>query len=434
MSEKTTHYRGVTDDRFWHPFADMAKVLAGGKLVIDRGEGARVFDVSGRSYIDATASLWYCNVGHGRREIADAVSKQMQRLESYSTFGDLANPVVLELADRVSSLSPMEGALVFFTSGGSDSVDSAIKLARRYWHARGETDRTIVVGRTSSYHGMHLGGTSVGGIKANRDDYGELVRDAAHVAWDSASDLAELIDRVGAHRIAAFLCEPVIGAGGVLHAPEGYLAEVRDLCRRSGILFVADEVITGFGRVGSWFASERFELDPDMIVCAKGISSGYAPIGALIVSRQVAEPFVDGTVGIWRHGYTYSGHASAAAAAIANLDIIEREGLVERARELESELATSLRSLESHELVSEVRVREGVLAAVQIDPAAIAEDAALPQKAILALREAGAMSRTLATGAIHVSPPLVITSEEVDELTSAIHKALEACAAGRTGS
>jgi putrescine aminotransferase len=412
----------------------MGKVLAGGELVIDRGEGSRVFDVSGRGYLDATASLWYCNVGHGRREIAEAVSTQMQRLEAYSTFGDLANRPVLDLADRVSALSPLEGALVFFTSGGSDSVDSAIKLARRYWHARGETGRTVVVGRTSSYHGMHLGGTSIGGIQSNRDDYGELVRDVAHVTWDSASDLAELIERVGAHRIAAFFCEPVIAAGGVLHAPEGYLSEVRDLCRRSGILFVADEVVTGFGRVGSWFASERFALDPDVIVCAKGITSGYLPLGALIVSRRVAEPFVDGTVGLWRHGYTYSGHASAAAAAMANLDIIEREGLVDRALGLESELAAALRTLESHELVSEVRVREGVLAAVQIEPAAIAEDPALPHKAILALREAGAMSRTLATGAIHVSPPLVITSEEVDELTGAIHKALEACAAGRAGS
>ena len=434
MSEKTSQYRGVTDRRFWHPFADMGKVLAGGELVIERGEGARVYDAAGRSYIDATASLWYCNVGHGRQEIAQAVSRQMQRLEAYSTFGDLANPPVLELADRVSALSPIDGALVFFTSGGSDSVDSAIKLARRYWHAKGETQRTIVVSRTSSYHGMHLGGTSIGGIQANRDDYGELVRDAAHVAWNSASDFAELIDRVGAHRIAAFFCEPVIAAGGVLHAPDGYLAEVRDLCRRSGILFVADEVVTGFGRVGSWFASERFALDPDVIVCAKGITSGYLPLGALLVSNRVAEPFLDGTVGLWRHGYTYSGHASAAAAGIANLDIIEHEGLVGRARELEVELGACLRTLESHELVSEVRAREGVLAAVQIEPAAIAEDPALPQKAILALREAGAMSRTLATGAIHVSPPLVITSEEVDELTGAIHEALDACVTARARS
>jgi putrescine aminotransferase len=429
VSEKTSQYRGVTDRRFWHPFADMERVLAQGELVIDRGEGARVFDVSGRSYIDATASLWYCNVGHGRDEIAEAVRRQMRQLEAYSTFGDLANPPVLELADRVSSLSPVRGGLVFFTSGGSDSVDTAIKLARRYWHALGETTRTVVVGRTSSYHGMHLGGTSIGGIKANRDDYGELVRDSAHVAWDSASDFSELVERVGADRIAAFFCEPVIGAGGVLHAPEGYLRDVRDLCRQTGILFVADEVITGFGRVGSWFASDRFGLEPDIIVCAKGITSGYVPLGALIVSRRVAEPFIDGTVGLWRHGYTYSGHASAAAAAIANLDIIEREGLVERALELETELAAALKPLESHDLVSEVRVREGVLAAVQIEPEAIADDPALPQKAILALREAGAMSRTLATGAIHISPPLVITRDELDELASAIHKALEACSA-----
>src|SRR6266536_1756377 len=385
----------MTEQRFWHPFADMRAVVANGELLIDRGEGAHVFDTAGRRYVDATASLWYCNVGHGRREIADAAAEQMRRLEAYSTFGDVANPPVLDLAERVAGCAPVDEPRVFLTSGGSDSIDTAVKLARRYWQARGERDRTLVVSRTGSYHGMHLAGTSLAGIEANQAGYGALMQGVDSVPWDSAEALGELIARVGPERVAAFFCEPVIGAGGVFHAPPGYLSKVRDICREAGVLFVADEVVTGFGRVGSWFASERFALDPDLIVCAKGITSGYLPLGAVI------------------------------AAALANLDIIEREGLLERSRSLELELAAALRPLESHDLVTEVRVAEGVLAAVQIDPAAIAEDASLPTRAVAAARSAGVMTRSLATGAIHVSPPLVITSDELGELADGLRKALD---------
>jgi putrescine---pyruvate transaminase len=416
----------MTEQRFWHPFADMRAITANGELVIDRGEGAYVYDTAGRRYVDATASLWYCNVGHGRREIAEAVAAQMHRLEAYSTFGDLTNRPVLELSDRVAGYAPMDDAKVFLTSGGSDSIDTAVKLARRYWQARGERDRQVVVSRTGAYHGMHLAGTSLAGIDANRQGYGApLMEGVDTVAWDSADALAELISRLGPGRVAAFFCEPVIGAGGVFHAPPGYLAKAREICREYGVLFVSDEVVTGFGRVGAWFASERFSLDPDLIVCAKGITSGYLPLGAVIASGHVAEPFFDGTVGMWRHGYTYSGHATVAAAALANLDILEREGLLARSRSLELELAETLRPLLDHELVTEVRVAEGVLAAVQIDPARIAEDASLPVRAVAAARSAGVMTRSLATGAIHVSPPLVITTEELGELADGLRKALD---------
>ncbi len=362
----------MSEQRFWHPFADMRSIVANGELVIDRGQGSHVFDTAGRRYVDATASLWYCNVGHGRGEIADAAAAQMRRLEAYSTFGDVANRPVLDLAERLAGFAPVDEPRVFLTSGGSDSIDTAVKLARRYWQARGERDRTLVVSRTGSYHGMHLAGTSLAGIEPNRAGYGVLMQGVDSVPWDSADALGELIAAVGPERVAAFFCEPVIGAGGVFHAPRGYLAKVREICRETGVLFVADEVVTGFGRVGSWFASERFGLDPDVIVCAKGITSGYLPLGAVIAAGRVAEPFFDGTVGMWRHGYTYSGHATVAAAALANLDVIEREGLLARARSLELELAGALRPLETHDLVTEVRVAEGVLAAVQIDPAAIA--------------------------------------------------------------
>jgi putrescine---pyruvate transaminase len=416
---------GMTAQRFWHPFADMRSILANGELVIERGEGACVYDDAGRRYIDATASLWYCNVGHGRAEIADAAAAQMRRLAAYSTFGDVVTRPVPELAERLGAYSGLEEPRVFLTSGGSDSIDTAVKLVRRYWQATGQPQRTLVVSRTGSYHGMHLAGTALAGIEANRQGYGALMEDADSVAWDSAEALEELIGRVGTERVAAFFCEPVIGAGGVFHAPPGYLAKVRDICRQTGVLFVADEVVTGFGRVGAWFASERFRLDPDLIVCAKGITSGYLPLGALIASGRVAEPFFDGTVGLWRHGYTYSGHAAVAAAALANLDVMEREDLLARAVSLERELAAALRPLESHDLISEVRVAEGVLAAVQLDPGAIAADPALPSRVVAAGRRAGVMTRMLATGAIHVSPPLVISAGELDELAGGLRQALD---------
>jgi putrescine aminotransferase len=417
----------MTPQRFWHPFADMRAVLASGELIIERGEGATVFDADGRRYIDATASLWYCNVGHGRREIADAAAAQMSKLAAYSTFGDFANRPVLDLAERVAAHAPVDDPKVFLTSGGSDSIDTALKLARRYWQAMGQPDRVLAVSRTGGYHGMHIAGTALAGIEANRAGYGgELLGGGAEaVAWDSADALEELISRVGAEHVAAFFCEPVIGAGGVFHAPPGYLAKVRDICRQTGVLFIADEVVTGFGRVGSWFASERFDLDPDLIVAAKGITSGYLPLGALIASGRIAEPFFDGTVGMWRHGYTYSGHAAVAAAALANLDILESDGLIERARTLEVELADALKPLASHELISEIRVAEGVFAAVQIDPARIAEDATLPMKVVAAARPEGVATRALATGAIHVSPALVITRSELDELADGLRRALD---------
>jgi len=301
---------------FWHSFADMAALEAGGELVVDRGEGVFIWDEDGRRYLDATAGLWYCNVGYGREEIADAAAAQLRRLSAYSTFGDLSNRPAIELAERVAAFSPDPDSRVFLTSGGSDSIDTAAKMARRYWQLLGETDRTLFVTRENAYHGMHIAGTSLAGIEANAAGYGALVGDVVKVAWDSAEALRDVIAAATPERVAAFFCEPIIGAGGVFPPPPGYLAEVREICRQSGVLFVADEVITGFGRAGDWFASNRWELQPDIITCAKGITSGYLPMGGVIASPRVAEPFWTAS-GLWRHGYTYSGHATVAAVAMA---------------------------------------------------------------------------------------------------------------------
>jgi adenosylmethionine-8-amino-7-oxononanoate aminotransferase len=283
-----------------------------------------------------------------------------------------------------------------------------------------------LITREHAYHGMHIAGTSLAGIEANAAGHGPLVGDVAKVAWDSPTALRDAIAAAGPERVAAFFCEPVIGAGGVFAPPEGYLEEVRGICRETGVLFVADEVITGFGRTGDWFASSRWDLGPDIVTCAKGITSGYLPMGAVIAAPWIAEPFWREGAGMWRHGYTYSGHATAAAAALANLDIMERESLPKRALELEGDLAEALAPLAEHPLVGEVRSGTGVLAAVQFAADALEAEPALPGRAVAASRENGILTRALGIGALQVSPPLVIDAGELNELREGLRSALDA--------
>ena len=292
--------------RLWHPFADMA-VIKDDEVVIVRGEGARVWDEQGREYIDAKAALWYANVGHGRTEIAEAAAEQMRTLAGYETFDRAANRPALELADRVAELAPMEGAAVFFASGGSDAVDTAGKLALRYWSAVDRPEKHVIVHRARSYHGMNAYGTSLAGIPANAEGYGSLIADVATVAQDSTDELEELFRESG-DRIAAFIGEPVIGAGGIFHPVPGYWERVQELCATYDVLLIADEVICGFGRLGTWFGSHRFGIRPDLVTCAKGITSGYLPLGAVLASRRIQEPFWSSPgEAVFRHGYTYSG-------------------------------------------------------------------------------------------------------------------------------
>ncbi|WP_433684070.1 aspartate aminotransferase family protein [Nocardia sp. CA-119907] len=402
----------------WHGFADMGAVERDGAFVVARGAGAYVYDQAGTRYLDATAGLWFTNVGHGRAEIADAVAEQLRTVAHYSNFGDFTEPATQELAEKLASIAPVPGSKIFFTSGGSDSVDTAAKLARRYWHELGRPDKTIVVGRQRAYHGMHVAGTALAGIPVNREGYGELMPDARTVAWDDAKALLALIEEIGAERIAAFFCEPIIGAGGVYLPPEGYLAEVRRICRDHDILFVIDEVVTGFGRIGgSWFAATRFDLEPDLMTTAKGLTSGYVPMGAVFIAPHIAAPFYSGGVW-WRHGYTYGGHAGAAAAALANLAIVEREGLLDEAKRLETTLHEKLAPLADHPRVAEVRSGLGAVAAIQLaDPSE-----GLPL--VKTLREHGISGRAAGQGAMQISPSFVMTDDQVDELVEGFTRAL----------
>jgi len=415
----------------WNAFANMAS-LAGHAVTIVRGEGSTVCDDRGRPYLDALASLWCCNVGHGRAELADAAAAQMRRLAAYQTFEPFSNQPAEALARRVAGLAPMPGAKVFLTpGGGSDAVDTAAKLARSYWRALGQGSKQVTIARSHAYHGMNAYGTSLGGIPANTEPFVPLVSLVEHVAWDDAPALEKVIEEAGAGRVAAFFCEPVIGAGGVYPPPDGYLAAVREICRRHDVLFIADEVITGFGRAGAWLASERFGLDPDLITTAKGLSSGYAPVGAVIASARVAEPFWrPGSTEVFRHGYTYSAHPTACAVAAANLDLIEREQLVARVARLEPVLARAVAPLAGHELVGEVRAGTGLLAAVEIAEGARA-DPGIGARLVTEIRERGVITRLLRGAALQISPPFVITETEIDQIAEVFAAALDAVAAGQ---
>jgi putrescine aminotransferase len=413
------------DTRLWHPFADMHAVR-GNELVIARGDGAVVWDEDGNEYIDATASLWNVNVGHGRTEIVDAAMAQMRELASYQVFGIFANRPSLDLAERLAALAPMDDPRVFFGSGGGDAIDTAAKLARRYFAAVGQPDRTHLISRTQGYHGTHGLGTSIGGIPANQEGIGPIDPDVSVVAYDSVDALEAEIERVGANRVAAVFVEPVIGAGGVLLPPPGYIEGVAALCQRTGVLYMCDSVIAGFGRLGSWFGIERFGVRPDLLTFAKGVTSGYLPLGGVVVSEKVAAPFWD--EGTWfRHGPTYSGHPTVCAAALANLDIMEREGLLERGNELEGEMASALGQLAEHPLVGEIRAGIGALGAVAFSREALAEAPDLSQRTFAAARERGVLVRGLAD-AVALSPPLVITREQVDHTAEVIAESLDAVA------
>lgn len=416
-----------TDTRLWHPFADMGAVREH-ELVITRGDDVWVWDSDDRRYLDATASLWYANVGHGRPEIAAAVAEQMRRLEAYSAFGDFANEPALELAAMLSDLAPMPSR-IFLVSGGGDAIDTAAKLARRYWFEVGEPDRTILVSRTAGYHGTHGFGTALAGIPANRTGFGPQV-DTIQVPHDSLEAMEAEIERAGPDRVAAVFVEPVIGAGGLYPPVPGYIEGLAALCERTGVLLVADAVICGFGRLGTWFAVERWGIQPAMIVFAKGVTSGYLPLGGVVISDRVAEPFWKAPgAPVFRHGPTYAAHATCCAAALANLRLLAADGLLERGQSLEQELLAALRPLASNSSVAEVRGGIGMLAAVELSDETLERQPDAVTRVAAGAREAGVLVRTLGR-AVAVSPPLTATPEHFEQMAQAIDAGIAALSAG----
>ncbi len=412
----------TTGAALWSPQAPMGSVL-GNRLTIVAGDGATVTTDDGRELLDATAGLWHANIGHGRAELAEAAAAQMRRLETYHTFGRIANDQALALADRVAAISPIPDAKVFWVSGGSDAIDTAAKLARRFWQQAGQTNKRIIISREQAYHGLHGFGTSILGISIMREGYGaeSLIPETARVPANDADALEAEIARLGPDRVAAVFAEPIIGTGGVILPAPGYLQRVQEICREYDVLLVLDEVITGFGRTGAMFATELFELDPDMIIMAKGITSGYAPLGGVLIAPRIWEPFYAAgpDAPVFRHGVTYSGHATACAVAQANLDVLEREQLVARVAALGPELMRALQPLAAHPLVTEIRGGVGLIAGVQMAPEVDGEQIAR------ACLDAGILVRILGGNIIQVSPPFIVAEADLWRIADGISTALD---------
>ncbi len=410
--------------RLWHPYADMTSVL-GHELVISRAAGVWLWDDRDSRYLDATSSLWYANIGHGRERMAEAIAEQIRRLDVYSIFNDFTNEPAEALAHRLAELAPIDDARVFLGTGGGDGIESAAKLARLHFALAGAPERTHIIGREHGFHGAFAFGTSIGGIAANSRDFGPLVEDCSHVTHDSVQALEREIERVGAGRVAAFFCEPVVGAGGVLHPPEGYLEETARLCRKHGILFVVDEVICAFGRLGKWFGVERWGVRPDMIVFAKGVTSGYLPLGGVIVAGEIAEPLWSGDGGhAFRHGATYAGHPTCCVAALTNIEILEEEDLLARSRALEGPLREVLERVGEHSSIGEVRTGEGLLGALAIEPELLERDPTITLTVHREARARGLLVRPL-LDAVAVSPPLIAEQEHVELIGSVLGEVLD---------
>jgi adenosylmethionine-8-amino-7-oxononanoate aminotransferase len=435
----------------WTPYYQMSALLeeGGGPVVFERGEGVYLYDTSGRRYLDGHASLWLMNVGMGRQEIADAVAEQMRTMPFFSMFQGFSNPPAIALAQLLVELARPEGmGKVFYSDSGSEAVETALKIARQYWRNRGHAGKYKIISRRSAYHGVTFGALSASGITANRrmfeplvpgfrhvadpncyrNDFGEGLTDD-EVAVAASEALRRGIEQEGPDTVAAFIAEPVQGAGGVIVPPERYLRRCREICTAYDVLFIADEVITAFGRTGSWFGCRTYGVQPDMMCFAKGLTSGYIPMGATLCSDRIYEAFLGapGDGRELRHGNTYSGHATAAAAALANLAIVQREELAENARRVGAYLLERLRGLARHAIVGDVR-GIGLLARVELvrDRASrqpFAPPGVVGGRVRRRMHELGVVIRNVGD-VLTFSPALILTEAQADEMVDVVDRAI----------
>jgi PLP-dependent transaminase len=392
-------------------------------IVWARGRGALLWDADGNEYVDGTCGLWQCAVGHGRAELADAAAEQMRTLEFYASFWDFSNEPSILLAARLAELAPDGLDRVFFTNGGSEGIETAIKLVRLARHAQGEPDRNVIISRKAAYHGVGSASLAATGIPPLKEGFGPLAPGFVHLSTPTThastdelvAELEQTIAEVGPERITAMIGEPVLGVGGMIPPPDGYWPRVQEVLRAHGILLVLDEIVTAYGRTGHWFAAERYGLDADAIVTAKALTSGYVPMGAVLVHDRLVDMLAGTQL---RHGFTYNGHPVGAAVALANLAIIEREGLLGRAVEIGSRMLEGLKPAESLDSVLEVR---GVGAMLGVELSAGCDAAPV---AAGALRN-GVIVR--ASGQkIVMSPPLVIEQPQVDRIVDVLLEQLGA--------
>ncbi|MEO1062463.1 MAG: aminotransferase class III-fold pyridoxal phosphate-dependent enzyme [Actinomycetota bacterium] len=389
---------------FLHPFSAPTK---DDFVRIVRGEGALIWDDRGTEYVDAMSALWFANLGYGRREVVEAIAAQAGQLHAYHCFDPFTNGPADDLAARIAGLAPVDDARVFFTGSGSEAVDTAIKLTRAAHQLAGQPHRQIVVSRSSGYHGTNLGGTSAQGIPLNQAGWGDLAPHFVSVPGDDIEAMSVLFAERG-DEIAAVISEPVQGAGGVLPPPDGYWPALRRLCDDHGAHLIADEVICGFGRLGTWFGIERYGVRPDLITFAKAVTSGYVPLGGVVVGAAVRGPLEAAPDHVLRTGYTYSGHATACAAAAACLDVTESDGLLARSDEAGARLGAGLAALVEDGLYAGVRGEGFVWALATHDDQPPAE---VRNRALAG----GVVIRPL-VGALAFCPPLVTTDAQIDRI------------------
>lgn len=426
---------GWDSEHVIHPWS-----FGGPSLMITRGEGSSYFDAEGREYLDGLGGIQLCEIGHGRAEMAEVAAAQMAELEYAPMFWNFGNERAAELAHRLVELAPDGIEEVFFTNGGSESCESAIKMARLYHHLRGEPERMQILSLSHSYHGMTYGALSASGLSGLKIGFGELPGGFYHLTTPypyheelyggedafeyCLRELEETVQRLGPDRLAAFIGEPVLTVGGVIVPPKEYWLAVSELCHRHGILLIADEVVTAFGRLGDWFASPASGMTPDLIATAKGLTSGYLPLGAVLTSREVGDTLRNAESG-FMHGYTYCGHPVACAVGLKNLEIIEREGLAENARRVGAHLLEGLRTLLELPVVGDVR-GVGLLASVELVANKETRSPIEVRRQEIADRirdEEGVIVRSIYHNVI-IAPCLVLSEDEADRIVEALRRVL----------
>ncbi|WP_194074646.1 aspartate aminotransferase family protein [Oceanobacillus halophilus] len=442
------HLLELDKKHFIHPTSSIQQQQEkGAKIIVEKGEGIYLTDKNGSVYMDVMSSLWNVNVGHGREELAEAAAEQMKKLAFSSAFSTFSHEPAIKLAEKIASLAPKGLNAVFFTSGGSESNDTAFKLVRHYWRIQDQPNRRKIISLKRGYHGVAAASTSATGIPEFWNMAGQMMTDFHHAdtPYENGTDkaivsLRQLIEAEGPETIAAFIAEPVQGAGGVLIPPSDFFKEVRNVCDEYGILLIADEVITGFGRTGKMFGVENWGVTPDLMSFAKGVTSGYVPLGGVIVSNHIHDVLKEKSKGTLFHGYTYSGHPTAAAVALKNLEIIEKEELVENSRKMGEELLKGFQKLkEEIDIVGNVRTI-GLLGAVELvqDPKTnkrFSPDYQVAAKVIEALHQRGVICRAVTyegTDIICFSPPLIINPSQIDSLLERLKGAIKEVKEGLT--
>jgi putrescine---pyruvate transaminase len=443
----TQQWQAADAAHFLHPFTDFKALAGKGSRIITRADNIYLWDNDGHKILDAMSGLWCVNVGYGQRALIDAASAQMAELPFYNAFFQTATPPAIELAELLAQVSPPQFQHVFFSGSGSEGNDTVVRMVRRYWDILGQPERQVIISRHNAYHGSTMAGASLGGMGGMHAQGGLPIPNITHIQqphwWEQGRDqgldreafglvaagwLEQKILEVGADKVAAFIGEPVQGAGGVIVPPDSYWPEIQRICDKYGVLLVSDEVICGFGRTGHWFGCERFGFKPDLMTFAKGVTSGYVPLGGVMVGDRIAKVLID-QGGDFNHGYTYSGHPVACAVAVANIRLIQQLKLVEHVHDdVGPYLAQQFASLAEHPLVGEVQTC-GLMGALQLVKDK-ARGTAFPAELEFGMVcrghcfGNGLIMRAVGDRMI-IAPPLVITRAQIDEMMLLVRRCLD---------